>query len=232
MRPALLWAGLVVLVGLGVITAVVRVLTIADIRWVTTVRLAAVEMLAPEYVKEMPQIEQGFARNTVVVLIHVVAGGVFLSLGLLQFSNRIRNRYLRFHRWSGRLLVALAIFAGVSGLWLGVVEPYSSTERLPSAAAGALFLIAPAIGVIAIRRGDIARHREWMIRFYAVGLGIVVIRLATPIILWLLSPAPFRDIIGLAFWAGWVVSLSVAEVWIRSTRGERRMHASGPPLPA
>ncbi len=232
MRSALLWTGLVVLVALGVITAVARVLTIADITWVTKARLAAAGTLSPGYVDQMPQIEQRFADSAPVVLIHVVTGGAFLSHGLLQFSTRIRNRHLRFHRWSGRFLVTLAIFAGVTGLWLGVVAPYSSTERLPTAAAGALFLIAPAIAVIAIRRGDIARHREWMIRFFALGVGIVVIRLAAPVILWLLSPAPFRDIVGLTFWAGWVVSLTIAEVWIRSTRAERRVHPSVAPLQA
>ena len=123
MRSALLWAGLVVLVALGVITAVARILTIADIRWVTEVRLAAAGSLAPEYVKEVPQIERRFAESALVVLIHVVTGAAFLSLGLLQFSTRFRNRHLRFHRWSGRFLVTLAVFAGVSGLWLGVVAP-------------------------------------------------------------------------------------------------------------
>jgi uncharacterized membrane protein len=195
-------------------------------------RLAAARTLSPRYVEESPQIEQRFADSPLVVLIHVVTGAAFLSLGLLQFSTRIRNRHLRFHRWSGRFLVALAIFAGVSGLWLGVVAPYSPTERLPTAAAGAVFLIAPAIAVVAIRRGDIARHREWMIRFFALGVGIVVIRFAAPVIMWLLSPAPFRDIVGLAFWAGWIVSVTVAEVWIRSTRAERRLHPSVTPVQA
>src|SRR4051794_15027893 len=151
MRSKLVWAGLIVLVALGVITAIGRVLTIANIRWVTDTRLAMSTMV-PEYAEEIPQIEQHFADSAFVVFVHVVTGALFLSLGLLQFSSRIRNRHLRFHRWSGRLLVALAIFAGVSGMWLGLVAPYSSTERLPSAAAGALFLITPTIAVIAIRR--------------------------------------------------------------------------------
>ena len=81
-----------------------------------------------------------------------------------------------------------------------------------------MFVIAPVIAVVAIRRGQMIRHREWMIRFFAIGAGIVVIRLAGPAIIWLVRPAQFRDVVGLTFWVGWLVSLMVAEGWIRSTR--------------
>ena len=55
-------------------------------------------------------------------------------------------------------------------------------------------------------------------RFFAVGGGIVVIRLVLPVMIWLTRPAAFREVIGSAFWAGWLVSLLAAEVWIRATR--------------
>jgi uncharacterized membrane protein len=185
----------------------------------TEARLAAARALYPvAYAEEIPRLEQHFGGSTGVTLVHVIAGGIFLALGLLQFSPRIRNRHLRFHRASGRLLVALALFAGTTGVWLGVVVPYSSTERVPTAAAGVAFLITPAMAIAAIRRGDIARHREWMIRFFGVGVGIVVIRLVQPLIIWLRSPEPLRDLVGSTFWVGWLVAMTVAEVWIRSTR--------------
>lgn len=230
MRSALVWTGLLVLVALGVTTSVLRVLAIAGVQWVTDVRLATTTSLVPEYVEELPRLEKHFADSAPVVLTHVVTGGVFLSLGLLQLSARIRDRHVRFHRVSGPLLVALAIFAGLTGLWLGVVEPYSPTERIPSAAAGVLFLVAPSIAIIAIRRGDVRKHREWMIRFFTVGAAIVVIRLVTPLIIWLRNAAPYRDIVGLTFWAGWLVSLVVAEVWIRYTRADAGAYRSPAPV--
>jgi uncharacterized membrane protein len=105
---------------------------------------------------------------------HVVPGGVFLLLAPLQFSPAIRSRHLRFHRWSGWVIVSLAFIAGISGLWIGLVLPYASNERVPIALFGALFLFAPLKGIRAIRRGDMARHRQWMIRLFAVGVGIAV----------------------------------------------------------
>ena len=162
--------------------------------------------------------ERHFLKSAKVTVLHVGTGAAFLSLGLLQFAAPIRRRHVHLHRRSGYLLTALALLAGTTGVWLGVVDPFSSTERLPSAAAGALFVIAPIVAIIAIRRGQMIRHREWMIRFFATGVGIVVIRLVGSPIIWLLRPAPVRDIIGLTFWAGWLISLAVAEAWIRSTR--------------
>ena len=228
MRAALVWTGLIVLVAFGVASSIARALVIADVAWVTQAHAAVTDRFYPQYAGEVPRMEQHFARSAGIMLVHVVTGAVFLSLGLLQFSTRFRSRHLNFHRWSGRLLVALAIFAGGSGIWLGVIAPYSSGERVPTAAAGALFLTAPAIAIIAVRRGDLARHREWMIRFFAIGVGIVVIRLVGPVIIWLLNPPTFRDIIGWTFWAGWLVSLTVAEVWIRSTRAAHGVPSVAP----
>jgi hypothetical protein len=66
-----------------------------------------------------------------------------------------------------------------------------------------------------------------MIRFFAVGAGIVVIRLVQPLIMSALSPAPLRDIFGLIFWAGWIVSVTVAELWIRATRASPPRRSTG-----
>jgi uncharacterized membrane protein len=225
MRSALLRAGLVSLVVLGVLTAALRILIIVNPE-ATAVSRAATAAVFPEYVDQLPPFEQHFAARVVPVLIHVVPGALFLALGLLQFSPRIRARHLRFHRASGRVLIALAVISGASGIWMGVVAPYSPTERLPSAAAGAMFLLAPIFGLVAIRRGDVARHREWMIRFFAVGAGIVVIRLVSPLVILVMRPAPYRDLIGVTFWAGWIIAVAAAEVRIRATRETRRLQVA------
>lgn len=211
-----MWSGLVILVAIGVATAIARVLAVANVALpVTEARLSAARAIFPAYTDEIPQIEKSFSDTTTLTLLHVIPGALFLILGLFQFSPQIRERHIGFHRWSGRVVVFLAVFAGVTGVLMGVVFPYSHTERLPTALAGALLMIAPVMAIRAIRRGDVARHREWMIRLFAVGVGIVAIRLVGPVIIMLMSPTPFRDIVGLTFWAGWILSVFVAELWIR-----------------
>lgn len=208
------------LVALGVLAAAGRFFALTNIATpFTDGRLRLVHRLYPAFRGDIPRIEQRFADAAPLTIVHVVTGAVFLVLGLLQFATPFRNRHPRFHRRTGYFLAALALVAGISGLWLGVVKPFASTERAPTAAAGVVFFMTAAIAIAAIRRGDIERHREWMIRFYAVGVGVVAVRLVSPIVIWLLAPAPFSKLIGVSFWAGWIVSVAVAEVWIRATRG-------------
>lgn len=223
-RSMSLWAGLVGLVVLGVFAAVARVVAITGVAdWLTTARLDATNATFPDFAAEAIAIEQHFSVHATVSVVHVMTGAALLILGLLQFSPSIRTRHLRFHRLSGRGLVALSFVAGLSGIWMGVIDPYSTSERAPTAAAGVVMLAAPLLGIAAARRGDVRRHREWMMRFYAVAVGVVVIRLAGGPIFWLLRPAPIRETIGLSFWAGWLISLAVAEMRIRWTREPNRL---------
>ena len=86
----------------------------------------------------------------------------------------------------------------------------------------ALFLICAGARICSVIRAalDFARHREWMIRAYAIGLAVAAIR---PIVgvffatsrLTGLTP---HDFFGIAFWIGFVIQTSVAELWIRATR--------------
>jgi uncharacterized membrane protein len=218
-RARLLWSGLGLLIAVGVTASITRALSVTNIGLsITEARLAAGKAMFPEHWGENSVIEKRFADNRVLTLLHVVPGGVFLILAPLQFSPAIRDRHRRFHRWSGRVIAALAFLAGVSGLWIGLVLPYASNERLPIALFGALFLLAPLKGIRAIRRGDVAHHRQWMIRLFAVGIGIAVVRVvATPMIA-ILRPERIQDIMALAFWTGWTLSVTSAELWIRATR--------------
>src|SRR5688500_7805231 len=89
-------------------------------------------------------------------LIHILPAALFLILAPLQFSRGIRTRNPRLHRWSGRLLVAIAIPIGLTGLFFGLVNPFGGPlEGLAVAVVGVLFLFGLARAVIAIRRREI-----------------------------------------------------------------------------
>jgi hypothetical protein len=73
------------------------------------------------------------------------------------------------------------------------------------------------LGVTAIRRGDVLRHRAWMTRAYALALGA-----ATQVFTLGIGPALFgpgqltRD---LSLGAAWMINLTVAEYLIRRPAG-------------
>src|SRR5688500_15060775 len=82
-----------------------------------------------------------FNRHPTATLLHVLPAALLVILAPLQFSRRIRSRHIRWHRWSGRVIVAIAIPVGLSGLFFGLLMPFGGTlEASGIAVFGVLFL--------------------------------------------------------------------------------------------
>jgi uncharacterized membrane protein len=164
----------------------------------------------------------GFLRFPTIVALHVVLGGVYLALAPFQFVERIRSRHPGYHRWVGRLLVAVGLVAGVTALFMGLVIPFSGwKERVIIGLFGGLFIFALVKGFLHVRGGRVALHREWMIRAFALGLSIATMRLIfVPTLLMVADPTHGQ--IALlsvsSFAAAFVLNTTVAELWIRATR--------------
>jgi uncharacterized membrane protein len=165
----------------------------------------------------------GFLEYPTVVALHVILGGVYLALAPFQFVKRIRSRHLGYLRWAGRLLVAIGLVVGVTALFMGLVIPFSGwAERIIIGLFGGLFLVALGKGFLHIRAGQVALHREWMIRAFAIGLSIATMRLIFIPALLIVADLTDEQIATLSivsFMAAFVLHASVAEVWIRTTRG-------------
>lgn len=159
-----------------------------------------------------------FGKHPGATLLHILPAVVFMALAPFQFSRRMRARNIRLHRWSGRLLVTIAIPIGLTGLFFGLFMPFSgAVEASGVAVFGALFLFALARAVVAIRRREIARHREWMIRMFAIAIGVSTVRL-TGIAFALATREGPHAWFGYSVWVGFAVTALAAELWIRSTR--------------
>jgi uncharacterized membrane protein len=120
----------------------------------------------------------GFLEYPTIVALHVVLGGLYLALAPFQFVKRIRSRHLGYHRWAGRTLVSIGLVVGMTALFMGLVIPFSGwIERVYIGPFGTLFLLALIKGFIHIRAKQVALHREWMIRAFAIGLAVATQRL-------------------------------------------------------
>lgn len=162
-----------------------------------------------------------FNQYPAITLLHVVPAALFMILAPLQFMARIRRRALWWHRLAGRVILIISIPIGVSGMVFGLVMPFAGfVEASAIALFGTLFLTSIVLGFRAIRRGDIDRHREWMIRMVAVALGVSMVRLSGLGLMLMLHEGP-EVWFGLSVWIGFSITSAAAEVWIRSTR-ERR----------
>ena len=85
-----------------------------------------------------------------------------------------------------------------------------------------------ATGYVRIRQGRIAQHREWMIRTFAIGLGISTFRVIIPFLMMPPLGATFPEARNTVVWLGFAVNIVVAEAWINVTR----LHPQPEPKPA
>jgi len=162
--------------------------------------------------------DAGFAQHKSLTLAHIVPASLFMVLMPLQFARRIRDRHIKWHRWSGRFLIVLGTFVGVSALVLSYTTAIGgANETAATTLFALLFLTFLGRGFWNIRHRRVAEHREWMIRAFGVALGIATTR---PIVgaffaAGRLSPHEF---FGIAFWLGFSLTLLGAEVWVQRSR--------------
>jgi hypothetical protein len=163
-------------------------------------------------------LDAGFARHRTLTLLHIVPASLFFCLAPLQFLPGIRQRYIRWHRWSGRLLLILGGVIGASALVMSYTMAIGGVnETAATTLFDILFLIFLGLGFRSIRQRRIADHRAWMIRAFGVALGVATTR---PIVgaffaTGKLSPHEF---FGTAFWLGFTLTLLGAEAWIDYAR--------------
>lgn len=169
----------------------------------------------------------------VALVAHILGAAGYAVVGAFQFVPRLRRRHPAWHRRAGRVLVAAGLVVSGSALWLTL--GYPARPGTGAVLFAFRLLVAPAmlaalwLGVAAARARDIASHRAWMIRAYALGLGA-----GTQVFTEGLAGAVFGtgELTGdLAKGAGWVVNLAVAE-WVIRRRTPRPDRPARPALPS
>jgi len=165
--------------------------------------------------------------SPVPVVVHIVCAVAYAVLGAFQFSAALRRRRPGWHRTAGRVLVGLGLAVAFSALWMTQFYPrqpgtgeLAYVFRLAFGSGMAASII---LGFAAIRRGDVARHRAWMTRAYALALGA-----GTQVFTQGIGNALFgasQLTTALMLGAGWAINLAVAEYVIRRRAGSRAHRA-------
>jgi uncharacterized membrane protein YozB (DUF420 family) len=113
------------------------------------------------------------------LLPHGMAGACALLLGPMQFSDRLRQRFAKFHRVVGRFYIAGVFVAAPLGFYIQHFEERMGGARSFSAAAAvdaALWWLTTGIALVFILKGKVQQHRQWMTRSFAVALVFLEVR--------------------------------------------------------
>ncbi|MEU9078945.1 DUF2306 domain-containing protein [Kitasatospora sp. NPDC048538] len=160
----------------------------------------------------------------VVFYVHVVTASLALLVGPFQFSAALRRRAPRVHRWTGRVY---ALGVGVGAAAAFVMSFVSSIAFDGFFGFGTLALLwawTTWRGYRAVRAGDLAGHRAWMIRSFALTYAAVTLRvwLGVLIVLQLLTAGgdldgdrAFDNAYAALPFLCWLPNLVVAEFLVR-----------------
>ncbi|MEU4572401.1 DUF2306 domain-containing protein [Nonomuraea sp. NPDC023979] len=163
--------------------------------------------------------ESAASGMPVPLVSHILCVTAYTVLGAFQFVPKLRGRGGNgWHRRVGRGLVGFGLVAAFTGVWMAVRPEDGGLLVGIRVGFGTAMAVCVVLGFAAIRRREVARHRAWMIRGYAIGLGAGTQAFTQA--LWVSAVGvPGEQAKALLLGAGWVINVVVAEWVVR--RGAR-----------
>lgn len=121
------------------------------------------------------------------LLPHGLAGACAILLGPLQFSDRLRQRFTKLHRVTGRIYVTAAFILAPLGAYIQYFQERMGTPRSFSVAGlvdAILLMTTTGIAFAFILNGKVQQHRQWMTRSFAVALVFLEVRVVQGVTGW------------------------------------------------
>lgn len=177
-----------------------------------------------------------YASRRPWLLLHIFSGTITLLAGPVQLWLGLRRRHSRLHRRLGFTYVGAVGVGVITAFYLALHTPFGFVFGMGLTGLGVAWIVTTAFGLVAIRRGLIAQHQEWMIRSYVVTFAFVTFRL----LMGLLQRGHVGTLpeqLAAASWFCWAVPLLVTEAILQGrkivaadtpgrTRSQRWAHES------
>lgn len=161
----------------------------------------------------VPELAPSFRARPLTVVAHTLFGPLALILGLVNLLPAMRQRTRwPVHRWLGRVYVISTLALGGAGLSLSFHAAAGTGVRVGFAMLAVCTLATAVQAWRHIRSRNVRRHREWMLRSYALIFAAVMLRIWMPILI-ILHGGHFVPAYRWVAWISWLPNLVVAE-WI------------------
>jgi uncharacterized membrane protein len=158
-----------------------------------------------------PDMRPSFEARSAALYVHVFCAAFALALGPFQFSTRLRAKRLELHRWLGRLYLGVGVLAGgVAGLVVAINAYGGPVAQAGFTCLALAWLYTGFHAYRAIRARDVAAHRRWMVRNFALTFAAVTLRLWVPMSF--LAGSEFAIAYAAIAWLCWVPNLLIAEL--------------------
>ncbi|UQB67872.1 DUF2306 domain-containing protein [Epilithonimonas zeae] len=148
-----------------------------------------------------------------IFYIHVYSSIFALLAGFIAVFFDKNLKYL--HRFSGRIYVFITLaFSSLSGIYIGIFANGGWTAKVSFVLLGILWFYTTCKSYSEIRKKNIARHKFWMWRSYALAVSAITLRMWKVILVYLFQPNPM-DIYQVIAWLGWIPNLLLVEYLIK-----------------
>lgn len=165
----------------------------------------------------LPEDSQRLTATPLLHFMHVLGGATFAILGPVQFGRALLPRFGRLHRILGRIFVATGAMISLSSL--GLLSHFPDTYSVAISGGRLVFGIGLGIALFMAMRAifarDIVRHRNWMIRAYAIGIGATAVTMVFFPIYLITGEPPQGLVADIAFLGAWTACVVFAEILVR-----------------
>ena len=160
-----------------------------------------------------PRIGDSLLSNQLWFALHITGASLVLWLGPSQFWPGVRRRFVRFHRFAGRAIVAGSLAAAVSAMVLSTANPCVGCGASLFTLSVTWFCFV-CIGFVAAWQRKFLVNREFMIRSYTCALAFVFVRVIGELPgSWWQAFAKVPEVQYTTMeWLGWVAPLMFVEV--------------------
>jgi uncharacterized membrane protein YfcA len=149
---------------------------------------------------------------------HMAGGLIAISVGLVQLWLGLTGRTGTLHRILGRTYLGGVTLGSAGGFYLALtIDPKYFAYAVGLFLLCTAWVMTTAMAYVAIRRGAIDQHREWMIRSYTVTFAFVTFRLVERLLMhW--HVAADDEIDAMIAWGCWSVPLLFIEPLLQLKR--------------
>ena len=157
--------------------------------------------------------------------VHFASGGLALLVGVWGFRRDVLRGRPALHRWLGKLYVLSVLVSGLAAAAMAPFAMHGTATHLGFGLLALLWLLTTWLGWRRIhKRREVAAHRRWMVRSYALCCAAITLRVQLAPLAYALQG--FEPAYQVVSWSCWLPNLLFAEWWLLRTRRRARTGGS------
>lgn len=125
------------------------------------------------------QFTQGDFLGNLMIFSHIALAFIITFSAPLQLIPRLRKRFIKFHRWNGRIYVLTALLISIAGLYLVLVKGFVGgvITGIGNIINASLIMTSAILTWRFAMQKKMGKHRRWALRLFVLASGVWFFRL-------------------------------------------------------